>query len=202
MSDLSNRTVAFLATDGFEESELAKPRKALDDAGATTHIVSPESGSIKSWASKDWGDSYEVTKTIADADASDYDMLVLPGGQINPDKLRLDKDAVAFVKAFAEAGKPIAAICHGPWLLVEADLVRGKRVTSFASIQTDLKNAGADWVDEEVVQDGQFITSRQPGDIPAFNKAILKRLAMSIGVVRIQLERGTGGRQDVKKSTL
>ncbi len=181
MPDLSSRTVAFLATDGFEESELAKPRKALDDAGATTHIVSPKSGSIKAWASTDWGDSYDVDKTLANADASDYDMLVLPGGQINPDKLRLEKEAVAFVKAFANAGKPVAAICHGPWLLVEADLVRGKRVTSFASIQTDLKNAGAQWVDEEVVEDGQFITSRKPDDIPAFNKAIISRLGTTAG---------------------
>jgi protease I len=176
MPNLSGKTVAFLATDGFEESELAQPRKTLDDAGATTHIVSPKEGTIKAWDEDDWGGSYSVDKTLYAADPSDYDLLVLPGGQINPDKLRLEDAAVRFVKAFAEAGKPIGAICHGPWLLVEADLVRGKRVTSFPSIKTDLVNAGANWVDEEVVQDGQFVTSRKPDDIPAFSDALVRRL--------------------------
>ena len=178
MPQLSNATIAILATDGFEQSELTKPREALRDAGATVHVVSPESGQIKGWDQDDWGDSVDVDAALSDADASTYDALVLPGGQINPDKLRVDDDALAFVSAFADAGKPIAAICHAPWLVVEAGLAEGRDMTSFKSIRTDLKNAGAVLHDREVVtcENGPFvlITSRNPDDLPAFNRAIIE----------------------------
>ena len=141
---LTDTAIAILATDGFEQVELTKPKAALEEAGATVHVVSPESGSIKGWDQDHWGDSVDVDKTLSEADPARYDALVLPGGQINPDKLRIDGDALAFVKAFASAGKPIAAICHGPWLLVETGLAEGRRLTSYKSIRTDLKNAGAD----------------------------------------------------------
>ncbi|WP_420454241.1 type 1 glutamine amidotransferase domain-containing protein [Rubrivirga sp.] len=177
-TSLSGVSIAILATDGFEQSELVKPKSALEEAGATVHVVSPESGEIKGWDQDDWGDSVAVDKTLADADASAYDALVLPGGQINPDKLRIDGDALAFVKAFAAAGTPIAAVCHAPWLLAETGLAEGRRLTSYKSIRTDLKNAGADVVDESVVVDdaGPFtlITSRNPDDLPAFNDAIIE----------------------------
>lgn len=175
---LSGTSIAILATDGFEQVELTKPKAALEDAGATVHVVSPESGQIKGWDQDHWGDSVDVDKTLSEADASAYDALVLPGGQINPDKLRIDEDALAFVKAFASAGKPIAAICHAPWLLVETGLIEGRTATSYTSIRTDLKNAGANVVDQEVAkdEDGPFvlITSRNPDDIPAFNEAIIE----------------------------
>ena len=185
MSDaLNGITLAILATDGFEQSELLEPRQALRDAGATVHVVSPESGSIKGWDQDDWGDSVEVDRTLDDADADDYVALVLPGGQINPDKLRTDDDALDFVRAFAEAGKPIAAICHAPWLLAETGLAEGRTLTSYTSIRTDLRNAGADVRDQEVVKDtdGPFtlITSRNPDDIPAFNEAIIETVAESM----------------------
>jgi len=175
---LTDTAIAILATDGFEQSELTKPKSALEEAGATVHVVSPESGSIKGWDQNDWGDAVDVDKTLSEADAARYDALVLPGGQINPDKLRIDGDALAFVKAFAAAGKPIAAICHAPWLLVEAGLVDGRKATSYTSIRTDLRNAGADVQDQAVVkdEDGPFvlITSRNPDDLPAFNEAIIE----------------------------
>ena len=170
--------VAMLATDGFEQSELTKPKKALEDAGATVHVVAPKGGTIRGWDEDDWGDSVDVDVALGDASASDYDLLVLPGGVINPDTLRQNADAVAFVKAVAAAGTPIGAICHGPWMLAEADLVRGRRVTSYPSIRTDLVNAGADWVDREVVEDDGVITSRNPGDIPAFNAALLDAIGL------------------------
>ena len=180
-TQLSNVAVAILATDGFEQSELMKPKQALEEAGATVHVVSPESGQIKGWDEDDWGQSVPVDKTLADADAGDYAALVLPGGQINPDKLRMDDDALDFVRAFASAGKPVAAICHAPWLLVEAGLAKGRRLTSFRSIRTDLRNAGATVVDESVVRDddGPFplITSRNPDDLPDFNGTIVDAFA-------------------------
>ncbi len=176
-TQLTGATVAILATDGFEQVELTHPKKALEDAGATVHVVSPESGSIEGWDEDDWGDEVEVDVTLSDADPSDYDALVLPGGAMNPDKLRMDDDALAFVKAFASAGKPIAAICHAPWLLAETGLASGRTLTSYTSIRTDLKNAGATVKDQEVVRDegGSFplITSRNPDDIPAFNEAVI-----------------------------
>ncbi len=175
---LSGTSIAILATDGFEQSELMKPKAALERAGATVHVVSPESGEIKGWDQNDWGKAVAVDRTIGDADVSAYDALVLPGGQINPDKLRIDGDALAFVRAFASAGKPVAAICHAPWLLAETGLAEGRRLTSYKSIRTDLKNAGATVVDQSVVvdEDGPFtlITSRNPGDLPAFNDAIIE----------------------------
>ena len=168
--------IMILATDGFEQSELEKPKANLEEAGYETVVVSPESGQIKGWDKTDWGNKVDVDMTLADADASDFDALVLPGGQINPDKLRLEEKAVQIVKDFVAGGKPVAAICHGPWLLVEADAVRGKTVTSWPSIRTDLKNAGANVVDQEVVIDGNLITSRKPDDIPAFSKALIGAL--------------------------
>jgi protease I len=168
------KKVLILATDGFEQSELIDPKQALEDAGIETTVASPKSGEIKGWDQTDWGKSVKVDKTLDEVSADDFDALLLPGGQINPDKLRLEEKAVALVKAFAESGKPIAAICHGPWLLVEADVVKGRTVTSWPSIRTDLRNAGATVVDEQVVVDGNFITSRKPDDIPAFAKALIE----------------------------
>ena len=178
---ISGTTIAILATDGFEQSELMEPRQALQDAGATVHIVSPESGSIKGWDQDDWGDSVQVDRALADADVADYDALVLPGGQMNPDKLRANQDAVALVQSFAQAGKPIAAVCHAPWLIIEAGLAEGRHMTSYTSIRTDLDNAGAKVRDEEVVicphGDFTLITSRNPDDLPAFNEAIISTVA-------------------------
>ena len=148
---LSDKTIAILATDGFEQTELTEPQRALKDAGATVHVVSPKGGSIRGWDETDWGDEVSVDVELSQARPEDYDGLVLPGGQINPDKLRLEPKAVQFVRSFFEAGKPVGAICHGPWLLVEAEVARGRTVTSYASIKTDLKNAGANWVDRAVV---------------------------------------------------
>ena len=175
---LKGKKIAIIATDGFEQSELDEPKKYLEDEGAEIHVISLKSGSIKGWdgPNNDWGDKVDVDKVITDVRPADYDALVLPGGQMNPDILRLDKNVVAFVKAFASAGKVLAAICHGPWLLVEADVVRGKRVTSWPSLHTDLKNAGAQWEDSEVVCDHGLITSRKPEDIPAFNKKIVEEM--------------------------
>ncbi|UWZ86304.1 type 1 glutamine amidotransferase domain-containing protein [Occallatibacter riparius] len=177
MASLSGKKIAFLATDGFEQAELLDPRKALDEAGATTIVISPKSGEIKAWDMKDWGKTIKVDKALADANPNDYDGLVLPGGVINPDHLRMDPAAVNFVKKFVETGRTTAAICHGPWTLVEAGVVRGKTVTSWPSLKTDLKNAGANWVDQEVVTDGQFIFSRKPDDIPAFSRTIIEHLS-------------------------
>ena len=168
--------VAILATDGFEQSELLGPKKALDEVEVETEIIAPKSGTIRGWNKKDWGDEVLVTKSLEQADAEEYDALILPGGVMNPDHLRMNPKAVEFVKSFVSSGKLVAAICHGPWTLIEADAVRGKTFTSWPSLQTDLRNAGANWVDQEVVQDGQFISSRKPDDIPAFSHAILEAL--------------------------
>ncbi len=175
---LKGKKIAIIATDGFEQAELDEPKKYLEGEGAETHVISLKSGSIKGWdgPNKDWGSKVDVDKVITDVRPADYDALVLPGGQMNPDILRTDKDVVSFVKEFAGSGKVLAAICHGPWLLAEADVIDGRRLTSYPSIRTDLSNAGADVVDEEVVVDGNLITSRKPDDIPAFNKAILAAL--------------------------
>jgi protease I len=175
--NLKGRKVAILATDGVEQAELTEPKKALDQAGATTHVVSPKKGEIRAWKSKEWGESIKVDKTLDQVKASEYDALVLPGGVINPDHLRTDANAVNFVRELAQSGKPVAAICHGPWTLIEAGVVKGKKVTSWPSLKTDLKNAGANWVDEQVVLDGNFITSRKPEDIPAFSQKIIEEIA-------------------------
>ncbi len=172
--------VAILATDGFEQSELFEPKKALEEAGAEVSIVSLKSGEIKGWNNTDWGNSIEVDLTVAEANAEDFDALQLPGGVMNPDKLRMDEKAVAFIKAFFDAGKPVGAICHAPWTLIEADVVNGRKVTSWASLRTDLENAGAEWVDEEVVVDNGLITSRKPDDIPAFNEKIIEEFAEGV----------------------
>lgn len=175
---LKGKSIAILATDGFEQSELEGPRQRLQDMGATIHVITPgDAKEIRGWKGKDWGDKVTVDKSLAAASASDYDALVLPGGVINPDKLRLDGDVIAFIKAFDAAGKTVAAICHGPWLLVESGLVEGKKVTSWPSLKTDLGNAGGHWQDSEVVVDGNLITSRNPDDIPAFSAAIGKAVA-------------------------
>ena len=169
---LNGVRVAILVTDGFEQSELEKPRKALDAAGAETKVVSPVN-KPKGWSGKDWGSAVAADVALGDAKADDFDALVLPGGVHNPDALRIIPGAVAFVKAFFDAGKPVAAICHGPWTVLEAGAAGGKRMTSWPSLKTDLKNAGADWVDEEVVVDGNLVTSRKPDDIPAFNREMV-----------------------------
>ncbi len=174
MSQLNGKIIAILATNGFEQSELMEPKKALEDAGAKTQVISLESGEIKGWKDKNWGDSVKVDAVVGDVSASDFDGLVLPGGQMNPDILRADKKAVSFVRDFFEQHKPVGAICHGPWLLVEADVLDGRNVTSYHSIQTDVKNAGANWVDQEVVCDQGLVTSRAPDDLPAFNAKLIE----------------------------
>jgi len=177
---LSGKRVAILATDGVEQAELIEPRKALDAAGATAKVVSPKSGSIKGWNHTDWGEPIKVDVTLDKASPDDFDALLLPGGVMNPDHLRTNENAVNFVRAFFEAGKPVAAICHGPWLLVEADVVRGRNVTSWPSLQTDLRNAGAHWTDSQVVTDHGLVTSRKPDDIPAFNRKMIEEFAEGV----------------------
>lgn len=174
MSTLQNKKIAVLATDGYEQSELDSPVKALKDEGATVEIISLKSGEIRSMKDHEWSDRVTVDKTVAEAKTADYDALLLPGGVINPDTLRGNKQAVEFVKAFFEANKPVAAICHGPQTLIEADVVKGKTLTSYKTIATDLKNAGAMWKDDEVVTDQNLTTSRSPEDLPAFNKRIIE----------------------------
>jgi protease I len=176
--DLSDRTVAILATDGFEQSELESPRDALLDAGAEVKIISlPDSGTaIRGWADGEWGDQVDVDGTVRNHSSADFDALVLPGGVINPDKLRADEAAVGFVRDFFSDGKPVAAICHGPWLIVEAGAAEGRRMTSYHSIRTDVTNAGAHWVDESVVVDQGLVTSRNPGDLEDFNYKLLEEI--------------------------
>lgn len=174
MSALSGKTIAVLATDGFEQVELDKPVDAMREAGATVHIVAPEAGDIQGFEHHDKGRKVGVDKTLGDVSADDYDGIVLPGGVINPDALRLEEKAISFIGDFAKADKPIAAICHGPWTLIDAGLVEGRRLTSWPSLKTDLVNAGADWVDETVVIDGKLVTSRNPDDLPAFCDGIIK----------------------------
>jgi protease I len=171
---LRGKRVAILVTDGFEQSEMTEPRKALMDAGAETVLVSPAFGKVKGWKHADWGDEFSVDTPLDGANAEDFDALLLPGGVMNPDKLRMDEKAVRFVRDFVRSGKPIAAICHGPWTLIDAEAVPGKTMTSWPSLRTDLKNAGASWVDEEVVVDDGLVTSRKPSDIPAFNRRMIE----------------------------
>lgn len=184
MPALSGQSIAILATSGFEQSELVQPKQLLTDAGATVHVIAPESGTIRGWDDGEWGKRVPVDVVLTDADPADYAALVLPGGQINPDVLRLDGDAVDFVKAFASAGKPIAAICHAPWMVIEAGLAEGRTATSYESIRTDLANAGATVVDRSVAvdTDGPFtlITSRNPDDIPDFVGAVVDALTESV----------------------
>ena len=178
MADLSGKTVAFLvAPEGIEQIELTEPWQAVEEAGGTPRLLSTESGRVQAYNHLDKADTFEVDEVVAEADPSSYDGLVLPGGVANPDALRMDKQAVDFVRSFFESGKPVAAICHAPWTLVEADVVNGRTMTSWPSLQTDLRNAGATWVDEEVVVDGNLVTSRKPDDLPAFNREALELFA-------------------------
>ena len=174
---LQGKKVAILATDGFEQVELTGPRKALDEAGATTHVISIHDGEIKGWKFTDWGDSVRVDKTLDQVKPAAYDALLLPGGVMNPDELRMQPKAVAFVKEFVKSGKPVAAICHGPWMLVEADAVKGAKLTSWPSLKTDIANAGGHWVDESVVTAGNITTSRKPDDLPVFNERIIREFS-------------------------
>lgn len=179
-NSLKGKKVAILATDGFEQSELEKPRAALEEAGAATYLISPKSDSVKAWDKDKFGATIKVDVPLRFADSEDYDALLLPGGVMNPDQLRQLPEGVEFVRAFFEAGKPIAAICHGPQMLIEADVVRGRKLTSYPSIKTDLTNAGADWVDEKVVVDRGLVTSRKPDDIPDFNQKMIEEFAEGI----------------------
>jgi protease I len=176
-TQLDGKRVAILVADGFEQVELTEPRKALRLAGATAHIVSPAQGEVMGWNHTDWGDSFPVDVPLDRANPADFDALLLPGGVMNPDRLRADPQAVGFVRAFFDAGKPVAAICHGPWTLIEAGAVRGRTLTSWPSLQTDLRNAGANWVDQEVCTDNGLVTSRKPDDIPAFNRKMIEEFA-------------------------
>ena len=176
-ADLNGVKVAILVTDGFEQVEMTEPRQALDQAGAQTRLVSPKDGRVKAWKFTEWGDEFPVDVPLAQARAEDFDAILLPGGVINPDKLRTIPEAVAFAKAFFDAGKPVASICHGPWTVIEAGAARGRRMTSWPSLQTDLRNAGAQWVDQQVVVDQNLVTSRKPDDIPAFNPEVIKLFA-------------------------
>lgn len=170
------KRVLILATDGFEQSELLEPRKALEAAGIETVLASPKSGSIKGWSNANWGESVKVDAALGEVDAADFDGLLLPGGQMNPDALRMEDEVIGLIGDFDDADKPIAAICHGPWLLVEADVIRDRTVTGWPSVRTDLANAGGKVVDKEVATDGFLITSRKPDDIPAFTEALIEAI--------------------------
>jgi protease I len=178
-TSLSGKTIAFLATDGVEQVELTEPWQAVQRAGGRPELVGLKAGEIKGVNHDEKGDSFSVDTSVGEADAGSYDGLVLPGGTRNPDRLRMDKDAVEFVRSFFDAGKPVAVICHGAWTLVEADVVRGRTITSWPSLQTDLRNAGAEWVDEEVVVDGNLVSSRKPDDLAAFNSTLVEVFAAS-----------------------
>jgi|SRR5579859_2545424 len=176
-STLQGKRIAILVTDGFEQAELLEPRRALDDAGAMTEVISPAGTKVKGWNHKEWGNEIPVDVPLNSANPDDYHALLLPGGVMNPDHLRMQPEAVEFVRHFAQDGKPIAAICHGPWTLIEAGALRGRTLTSWPSLKTDLRNAGANWVDQEVVRDGRLVTSRKPDDIPAFNREMVRLFA-------------------------
>jgi protease I len=178
---LNGIKVAILVTDGFEQVEMTEPRKALDAAGATTELVSPKDGEVKAWKFTEWGDTFPVDVPLDNARPEDFDAILLPGGVLNPDTLRTLPEAVAFAKAFFDAGKPVASICHGPWTIIEAGAARGRRLTSWPSLRTDLENAGAEWVDQQVVVDHGLVTSRKPDDIPAFNPEVIKLFASARG---------------------
>ena len=178
MKKKDNIRVAILSEDGFEQEELTSPKEALEKAGAKVDVISPKGKKIKAWDKTDWGIEVDVDKVLANANVDDYDALILPGGVMNPDKLRQNEDAVKFVKDFMKTGKPLAAICHGPQTLIETGMLKGMKMTSFPSLQTDLKNAGVNWVDQEMVHDKQLITSRKPADLKAFNKELLSSLSL------------------------
>jgi protease I len=180
MATLSNKMVAILTEEGFEQVELTSPLEALKNAGAQVDVISPKSGKIKAWNHTDWGIEIDVDKELSTISPDDYDALVLPGGVMNPDKLRQNKEAVAFVSAFLDEGKPVAAICHGPQVLIETGMISGRNMTSYPSLQTDLKNAGVNWTDDEVVVDKGLVTSRTPDDLPAFNKKMIEEIAEGV----------------------
>lgn len=182
MATLSKKRVAILTEEGFEQVELTSPLGALENAGAQVDVISPKSGKIKAWNHTDWGIEVKVDKELSTVSPDDYDALVLPGGVMNPDKLRQNKEAVAFVSAFLDEGKPVAAICHGPQVLIETGMIGGRTLTSYPSLQTDLKNAGAHWIDQEVVVDNGLVTSRTPNDLPAFNKKMIEEIAEGVHV--------------------
>ena len=192
---LNGRRIAILATQGVEQVELTSPRKALEKADAIVELVSPhklvKGGKIKAWNLVKWGDSFKIDVSLSQAKVSSYDGLHVPGGVINPDILRMDTDAVDFVRSFFEAGKPVSSICHGPWMLIEADVVRGRTLTSWPSLKTDLRNAGANWVNEEVVEDRRLVTSRGPQDLRAFNKKIIDLFSDAIDSAEGQQRKGT-----------
>jgi protease I len=173
-NELSGKKVAILVANGFEQVEMTEPRKALEEAGAGTDLVSPEQGRVRAWNFTEWGESFKVDVPLSQATPDDYDAILLPGGVMNPDTLRQNTQAVDFVRSFVDSGKPIASICHGPWTLIEANAVRGRKMTSYPSIKTDMKNAGANWVDQEVCTDDGIVTSRRPDDIPAFNRKMIE----------------------------
>lgn len=183
---LNGTRVAILVADGFEQVEMTEPRKALEQAGARTQLVSPASGQVRGWSHTEWGDTFKVDVALDQVNPNDFDALLLPGGVMNPDKLRMNPKAVQFVRAFFESGKPVASICHGPWMLIEAGVVKGRTLTSYESIKTDLINAGAKWVDREVIVDNGLVTSRKPDDIPAFNRKMIEEFAEG----RHSLQRG------------
>jgi protease I len=192
---LSGRKVAFLATDGVEQVELTEPWKAVENEGGRPELISLESGDIQGFDHLDQADTFTVDRPVADADMSDYDGLVLPGGVANPDFLRTNADAVEFTRSFFEAGKPVAAICHAPWTLVEADVVRGRTVTSWPSLRTDIENAGGTWVDEDVRVDSGLVTSRKPDDLPAFCEKLVEELCEGRHKGQAQQTAGAGARQ-------
>jgi protease I len=177
MTNLNGKRVAIVVANGFEQIEMTDPREALEAAGATTDLVSIESDEVKGWNHTEWGDTFAVDVAIDEADPDEYDALLLPGGVMNPDKLRRDERVQKFVRSFFEEGKPVASICHGPWTLIDAGVAKGRRMTSYHSIQTDLKNAGVEWVDEEVVVDQGLVTSRNPDDLPAFDEKMIEEFA-------------------------
>jgi protease I len=183
MKELNGKKVAILVADGFEQVELTDPQRALEEAGAETIIVSPAQGKVKGWNHTEWGDELPVDLRLEEAEPEDFDALLLPGGVMNPDKLRRNPKALQFVKSFFDAGKPVASICHGPWTLIDAGVAQGRQMTSYETIQMDLKNAGVRWEDREVVVDGNLVTSRKPDDIPAFNQAMIEVFArQAVGV--------------------
>jgi protease I len=184
IESLKGKKVAILVTDGFEQVELVKPREALEQAGAKTQIVSPKDSKVRGWKFTEWGDELQVDVKLDQARAEDFDALLLPGGVINPDKLRMEPRAVNFVKSFFDANKPVAAICHGPWTIVEAGVARGRRIASWPSLKTDIRNAGAEWVDSEAVTDRNLVSARKPDDIPAFNRAMIQLFSQGAQRVR------------------
>ena len=189
MAKLDGVKVAILVADGFEQSELTEPRRALDEARAQTQIVSPAKGKVQGWKHYDKADTFDIDVPLDQADADEYDALLLPGGVANPDQLRAMPKAVQFVRAFFDAGKPVAAICHGPWTLIDAGVVKGRTITSWPSLRADLTNAGANWVDQEVVVDNGLVTSRKPKDIPAFNRKMVEEFAEGRHARQAQLAR-------------